>query len=45
MRGENRRLRAVLNRVDRLNVPQAIEDEFSRYRDDPVGFAKDVRGH
>ncbi|HKV45348.1 MAG TPA: hypothetical protein VJT32_11860 [bacterium] len=36
--------RELARRAEALEVPQAIEDVFSRYRDDPVGFCRDILG-
>ena len=44
MRGHSRRLDAAERRAQRVQVPQAVEDRFGRYRDDPVGFCREVLG-
>ena len=36
--------RELARRAEALEVPQAVEDVFGRYRDDPVGFCRDILG-
>lgn len=36
--------RALHNRVGKLEVPQAVEDAFGLYRDEPVRFCREVLG-
>ena len=39
-----RRIDAIAARLDKLRVPDAVEDQFGRYRDEPVGFVREVLG-
>jgi phage terminase large subunit len=39
-----RRIDALEARLDRVRVPEAVEDQFGQYRDDPVQFCRDVLG-
>lgn len=39
-----RRLDAATARLDRLRVPEAVEDKFGKYRDEPVAFCREVLG-
>jgi hypothetical protein len=40
----DRRLGAAEQRVQRLKVPKAVADVFGPYRDNPVGFCREVLG-
>jgi hypothetical protein len=44
LRNLDRHVRALQDQLARLEVPRAVEEEFSRYRQDPVGFCRDVLG-
>lgn len=36
--------RELVAKAARLEGPQAVEERFGRYRDDPVAFCRDVLG-
>jgi hypothetical protein len=37
-------IRDLAKQAERLEVPEALEERFGRYRDDPVGFCRQVLG-
>ncbi len=39
-----RYVRQLREQVARLEVPEAVEEQFGRYAKDPVGFCRDVLG-
>jgi phage terminase large subunit-like protein len=44
MSGRERRLDAIAARIAKLKVPRRLEDQFGKYRNDPVGFCREVLG-
>lgn len=40
----DRHARALLDRVESMEIPRSLEDRFSRYREDPVGFVTQQLG-
>jgi hypothetical protein len=44
MSGRERRVEALTRRVAALRVPRAVKERFGPYRDDPVGFCRDILG-
>jgi hypothetical protein len=43
-RNMERYVRALRDQVARLEVPQAVEERFGRFRVDPAGFCREVLG-
>lgn len=43
-RNIERYVRSMSDRADRLSTPEAVEDRFGRYRDEPVSFCREVLG-
>ena len=44
MSGNDRRLNALESRVKRVTLPAQADVDFTRWRDDPIGFVTDVLG-
>ncbi len=44
MSGRSRWLDALEARLDRLKLPELVEEQFGQYRADPVAFCRDVLG-
>ena len=43
-RNISRYVREMRKQVAQLKVPRDIADQFGKYRDDPVGFCREVLG-